>query len=77
MAFEERSPQYWEQKYEKLKNESDRKIRALIDEADRNLNALGHQYALIDRLRWALVLCKGKMKPDDWDEDIQKFAESR
>ena len=69
--------EFWKAKYDRLRQDSDRKIQSLIDEADRNLNALGHQYAVIDRLRWALALCKGKLSEDNWDEDIQKFAESR
>jgi len=71
------SDEYWHERYDHLKNESDRARRTLIDEAERNLQAMLHQYAVIDRLRWALSLCRGKMKEEDWDEDVQKFAESR
>jgi hypothetical protein len=68
--------EYWEGMYNKLKNESDRRIRGLIDEAERNLGTILHLYAVNDRLRWALTLCRGKMPPEDWDEDIDRFSES-
>lgn len=71
------SGDYWHDRYDTLKNESDRRIRGMIDEAERLHAALGHQYAIVDRLRWALRLCRDRMRPEDWDEDVQKFAESR